>query len=165
MQVGEGDEVCFVVGGDGEYGVSNLLDVDCPRKGGFLRIVSLRIYSMLLVRDMVGGDRRVVTSSVVRDYSSSMCNGHEPDLLRYELCCTSFILPLSKEQFAQERVQRLLLISELLTSTGILLLQRAQEPLQHQQCPFLWILLLRRGDKNARMLCPVRRELYQRGRR
>ena len=130
MQVREGDKVCFVVGGDGEYSVPNLLDIDCPRKRGLLRIVSLQIDPMFLIRDMVGGDRRMMTISFRGDKYSAM-SGYEPDLLRHKLRCASLILPLPKEQFAQERVQRLLLISKLLTPTCILLFQRTQEPLQY----------------------------------
>ena len=41
MQVGEGNEVCFVVGGDGEDGVPDLFYVDCAGEGCFLCVVAL----------------------------------------------------------------------------------------------------------------------------
>lgn len=47
MQGGEGDEVGFVVGGDGEEGVADLFDVDCPGKGGFLGVVALELRGVL----------------------------------------------------------------------------------------------------------------------
>jgi hypothetical protein len=67
---------------------------------------------------MVGCDRRMMTISF-RDDKYSAMSGYEPDLLRHKLRCTSLVLPLPKEQFAQERVQRLLLISKFLTPAGI----------------------------------------------
>jgi hypothetical protein len=64
MQVWKSDEVCFVVSGYGEHSVANLLDIDCSGEGGLLGIVSLQIDAMFLIRDMVGRDRRMMTTSV-----------------------------------------------------------------------------------------------------
>lgn len=80
-------------------------------------------------------------------------------MLTDKLSLTRGILPCTQEQLSQERVQRLLLGSELLVSGGILLLERGKEPLQHKHGPLLRVLLQRGGDKDVRHLCPVRAEL------
>lgn len=111
--------------------MANLLHVDRSREGGFLRIVALEVNTMLLVRDLVCCDRWVMAEFMLETglYRDS---GYEPDLLRNQLCSASLIYPFPQEELAQEGVQRFLLISKLVTSTSILLLQCAQEPLQHQ---------------------------------
>ena len=43
MESGEGDEVGFVVGWDGEEGVADLFDVDCAGERGFLGVVALEL--------------------------------------------------------------------------------------------------------------------------
>lgn len=62
MQVREGDEKGFVIGGDGEDGVPDLLDVDGAREGGFLCIVALQLYAMGGVGDVVCCDWGMVAT-------------------------------------------------------------------------------------------------------
>lgn len=63
--------------------------------------------------------------------------------------------PLAKEQLTQERVQRLLLTSQLLATTTVLLVKSSKEPLQDQQSPLLGIGLLSRGHENGGVFGPV----------
>ncbi len=96
MQCGQGDQVCLRLVAsrriEGQQRVSNLLDVDCPTKTGLLSSVSLQPYAILVIRDAVGGDRRMVT-----------------DLFGDQASLAKLIVPRSQEQFTQERVQRFLL--------------------------------------------------------
>lgn len=85
MDVGEGDEVGFVVmGGKGEEGVADLFDVNGTAEGGFLTIVPFELFvekersvgigqggevresayldAVFGVLDTVGSDRRMVAS-------------------------------------------------------------------------------------------------------
>lgn len=84
------------------------------------------------------------------------------DLLADQLRCTCLVLPLSKEQLAEERVQRLLLAAQLLTSAGILLLQCAQEPPQNESSTLGRVFLGSGSDEDGRVFSPVRGELGKR---
>lgn len=88
-----------------------------------------------------------------------------PDLLAYELRRTSLIFPLAQEEFAQERIQGLLLVTVLFASAGILLLESRQEPLQHQNRTLLWIGLLGGRNKDGWVLAPVGAEFGKGGAR
>jgi hypothetical protein len=85
-----------------------------------------------------------------------------PDLLADELRCACLVLPLAQKQLAQERVQRLLLASQFLAATRVLLLQRADEPLKHQQSALRGVLLGGGCDEYGGVFGPVRRELGER---
>ena len=80
---------------------------------------------------------------------------YKPHLLRNKLRRTSSIFPLPKEQLSQKGIQRLLLISKLVTPTSILLLQCAQEPFQYQQCALLWVGFVGWRDEYRGVFCPV----------
>lgn len=86
--------------------------------------------------------------------ASRICN--IPDLLTDKLCLASSIHPFRQKQLSQEWIQWFLLRSQVLVSRGILLLQRTEEPFQHQQGPLSWIFLCRRRNEKRRVLCPVR---------
>lgn len=82
-------------------------------------------------------------------------------MLRNELGLAHVIYPLSEEQFTQKWVQGLLLITKLVATASILLLQRAQEPLQNQESTLLRILFLCRCAEYAWVLSPIRGELSE----
>ena len=86
-----------------------------------------------------------------------------PDLLTDQARLARLILPLAKEQLAQERVQGLLLAAQLLASAGILLLEGAEKPLQHQHASLRWVFLGGGGDEDGGVLGPVRGEFNKRG--
>lgn len=65
----------------------------------------------------------------------------EPDLLRHQVSCPRIVLPPSQKQLPEERIQRLLFAPQLLVPTAVLLFERAEEPLQHQQSALLRIRL------------------------
>lgn len=88
-------------------------------------------------------------------------HGIVPHLLAGQFCCPGIILPLSKKEFPQERVQRFLLVSVLLTPAGILLFQGRQEPLEHEKSSFRRVQFFGGGDENGRVLAPIRAELGQ----
>jgi hypothetical protein len=89
---------------------SAYLDVDGGFERRLLCVVALEAYAMLLVPDAVGGHGRVMTEHLaLASAAHAYRMAPVPDLLANELCLTSLILPLAQEQFAQERVQRLLL--------------------------------------------------------
>ena len=48
MEGREGDEVGFVEGFEGVDGVTDLFDVDCAGKGGFLGIVALKLQKAIV---------------------------------------------------------------------------------------------------------------------
>lgn len=58
---------------------------------------------------------------------------YAPYLLADELGDACLILPRAEEKLTQKGVKRLLFVAILLASTGILLLQRGQEPLENQE--------------------------------
>lgn len=81
-------------------------------------------------------------------------------LLRDQLRNTRFVLPLPQEDLAQERIQRLhALLPAILVLIAMLLLQRAQEPSQHQQRALLGIGLGSWRDEERGVLRPVGGEL------
>lgn len=164
MQVWESDQVCLVVFGYREDGVSNLLDVDCSGEGGLLGIVSLEVDTMFFIVDMVGRYRRMVTIEYLLDILTfQRTRNHKPDLLRNQLRRPSSIHPLPKEQLSQKGIQRFFLISKLLTATSILLFQRTKEPLQYQQSALLRIGFVSWRDENRRVFRPVRGEFHEGG--
>ena len=64
---------------------------------------------------------------------------YTPDLLTDELSGTGLVNPLAQEQLTQERVEGLLLATELLVTRGVLLLEGAQEPLQDEHAALLLV--------------------------
>jgi hypothetical protein len=80
-----------------------------------------------------------------------------PHLLRHYLCSTSSILPLSHKQLPQERIQWLLLATNLSISICCTLPQCAQEPFENRQCTFCRVWLIYGGDKQRRSISPVGR--------
>jgi hypothetical protein len=100
MQIRECNQVGFVVGGNGKNRVTDLFNIDCPREGCLLCIVTFQIYSMLLVRDPVGGSRRVVTRDPSVIMRSVPDEGYARDLFRYQLSHASIVLPLPEEELA-----------------------------------------------------------------
>jgi hypothetical protein len=120
---------------------------------------------MLLVPDGVGSDGWVVAARYALVRPRRCLEDSIPDLLANELCGTCLVLPLAQEQLAQEGVQGLLLTTQLLTSAGILLLQRAQEPLQYERSASGRVLLGGGRDEYGGMFGPVGRELGERCRR
>lgn len=138
MEGGEGDEVGFVVGGYGEEGVADLFDLDGAGEGGFLGVVALelregtllmrwgfvgseRAYldAVLVIPDAVGRHWRMVTISCQLCDSCTTTVVCTPDLLRNQLCRPRRIFKLTKEQLAQERIQRFLLRPKLVTPTAV----------------------------------------------
>jgi hypothetical protein len=89
-------------------------------------------------------------------------NVHVPDLLANELCRACLVLPLAEKQLAQERVQGLLLTTKLLAATCVLLLQRADEPLQYEHGALGRVLLGGRCNEHGGMFGPVRGEFRER---
>ena len=64
---------------------------------------------------------------------------YTPDLLTDELSGTGLVNPLAQEQLTQERVEGLLLTTELFVTRGVLLLEGAQEPLQDEHAALLLV--------------------------
>jgi hypothetical protein len=64
---------------------------------------------------------------------------YTPDLLTDELGGAGLVDPLAQEQLAEERVEGLLLATELLVTRGILLLESAQEPLEDEHAALLLV--------------------------
>lgn len=52
------------------------------------------------------------------------------------------VRPLAEKQLTQERIQRLLLTAQLLAARTILLMERAEEPFQHEQGPSFRVVLV-----------------------
>lgn len=90
---------------------------------------------------------------------------YTPDLLTDELSGTGLVDPLAHEQLTQERVEGLLLTTELLVTRSVLLLESAQEPLENEHAALLLVLLRGGSDHDGRHLGPVRRELGERSSR
>lgn len=90
---------------------------------------------------------------------------YTPDLLTDELSGTGLVDPLAHEQLTQERVEGLLLTTELLVTRSVLLLESAQEPLEDEHAALLLVLLRGGSDHDGRHLGPVRRELGERSSR
>ncbi len=88
-----------------------------------------------------------------------------PHLLRHQVRDAARVFPLPEEELAEERIQRLLLAAELLVPAAVLLPQRAEEPLQHEQRALRRLRLRGRRNEEGRVLSPVRRVLRQRRRR
>lgn len=82
-----------------------------------------------------------------------------PDLLADELRGACLVFPSAQEQLAQERVQRLLLATQLLASAGVLLLQCAQKPLEDKRGAPGRVLLGGGRNEYRGVFSPVRREL------
>jgi len=81
---------------------------------------------------------------------------HPPNLLTNQLSCARTINPLAQEQLSQKRIQRLhfLLLSILILIT-MLLLQRANKPLQNAQGSLLSIIFVCRRDEEGWVFGPV----------
>lgn len=95
----------------------------------------------------------------------SLERAYVPDLFTNEMCRSCLVLPLSQEQLAQEWIQRLFLTSQLVAPATVLLLQRTEEPLQDEQCPFSRIIFLAcRCDKDGGVFSPVGGEFDERRR-
>lgn len=174
MKSGKGDEICVCWPtrgrvGDSQDGVSDLLDVDRLREAGLLRIVALKVDTGRDVRDAVGSRRRMVASNTLALSSKEVGCGWLrlliPNLFTDQLSGAGLILPLSKKQLSQKGIEGLFLVSVLLATAGILLLEGSQEPLQYKQGAFLGVGLLCRSCENGGMFAPIRRELGQAGRR
>ena len=88
-----------------------------------------------------------------------------PDLFADELSGAGLVNPLAHEQLAEERIEGLLLAAQLFVARSVLLLESAQEPLEHQHAALLLVLFGGRSDQDGGHLGPVRRELGQRCRR
>ena len=82
-------------------------------------------------------------------------------MLADELGDAGLILPLSEEKLAQKGVKGLFFVAILLASTGILLLQRSQEPLENQERPLGRVCFFGRSREDWRVLTPVRAKLSQ----
>jgi hypothetical protein len=118
---------------------------------------------VLAIPDGVSRDGRVMTEHMALAPTTQNCrHNHIPDLLANELCRANRVLPFAQEQLAQEGVQRLLLTTELLAATGVLLLQCADEPLQHEHGALGRVFLGGGCDEYGGVLGPVRRELGER---
>jgi len=76
--------------------VSNLLDMNSPTEAGLLCVVALESDPVLVVGDAVCCNRRMVA-----------------DLFRYQLCTPILVVPMAKIKLSKERVERLLLRSQL----------------------------------------------------
>lgn len=179
VQGGECDEVVLVERVEVEDGMADLLqifsncfsmeralthlDVDGRLEGRLLRIVAVQTDAMLAVPYAVSRDGWVMTAHVAL---ASCAQTYQimsvPDLLTDELCRACLVLPLAQEQLAQERVQGLLLAAKLLTATGVLLLEGADEPLQDEHGTLGRVLLCGGCDKYGGVFGPVRRELGER---
>lgn len=68
-----------------------------------------------------------------------MAELYTPDLLTDELGGAGLVNPLAQEQLAEERVEGLLLATELLVTRGVLLLEGAQEPLEDEHAALLLV--------------------------
>jgi hypothetical protein len=64
---------------------------------------------------------------------------YTPDLLTNELGGAGLVDPLAQEQLAEERVERLLLATELLVTRSVLLLEGAQEPFEDEHATLLLV--------------------------
>lgn len=73
--------------------------------------------------------------------------------------------PFADKQLSQERVQRLLLTTELLTTAAVLLAQCAEEPLENQQSTLRGIGLLSWCHEEGGVFGPVGGILGERGSR
>ena len=129
MQVGEGDEIGFVVGRDGEDGVTDLLDVNGAREGCFLRVVALQLYAVGGIGDVVCCDWGMVAMLLNRvSFYTCTVLGHLkleegiiPNLFTNQPRLPLPINPLPQKQLPEKWIQRFLLIPKLLTATSILL--------------------------------------------
>lgn len=121
--------------------MADLLDNDGALESGLLSIVTLKLDTSLVVANAIGGSRRMVA-----------------DLLRDKGGLASFVGPGTEEKLTQERVQRLLFVSKLLTSAGVLVLQSREEPLEDEHSTLGGIRLGSWGGQDGRVRGPVRRE-------
>lgn len=80
-----------------------------------------------------------------------------PDLLtdQVRLADLRIALPFADEQLSQEGVQGLLLTAELLASAAVLLVESAEEPLEHEESTLGRVSLLGWCDKDRGVLRPV----------
>lgn len=147
--------------------MSDLLNAYRPsRKGRFLSIVPLELDAVLLVDDRIGRYRRMMAALDQPRASPHQKNANSPNLLRDQLGVANLaglVLPRAQEQLTQERVQRLLLTSQLLAAGAVLLLQCGQEPLQNQQRTLFGVLFFRWRNKELGVFGPVSRVLGQAG--
>jgi hypothetical protein len=128
-----------------------------------LCVIALEPDAVLAVPDGVSRDGWVMTGHMKLASITQNCkHSRVPDLLANELCRADRVLPFAQEQLAQEGVQRLLLATELLAATGVLLLQCADEPLQHEHGALGRVFFGSGCDEYGGVLGPVRRELGER---
>lgn len=71
--------------------------------------------------------------------------------------------PFAYEELTQERVQRLLLTTQLLATTAVLLVESSEEPLEDEECSFLGVGLFGGSDKYGGVFGPVGGVLGQGG--
>jgi hypothetical protein len=117
---------------------------------------------MLLVPNGVRSDGWVMAAPYALARPRRCLEDFIPDLFANELCSTCLVLPLAQEQLAQKRVEGLLLTAQLLTSTGVLLLQCAQEPLHYERSASSRVLLGGGRDEYGGVFGPVGGELGER---
>jgi hypothetical protein len=111
---------------------------------------------MVAVVNAVGGDRRMMASESA--FPLLYCRTHAedlPDLLADQLRGSCLIHPSAKKQFTQERIQRLLLTTQVLVATTVLLLQSTQKPNQDEECALSRVLFLDRCDEDGGVFSPV----------
>lgn len=80
---------------------------------------------------------------------------YSPNLLRNQLRRPSSIFPPSQEELSEERIQRLLLATQLLVPTAVLLPQGTEKPLEHEQGALGWVGLGRRRNEQRWVFGPV----------
>jgi hypothetical protein len=151
--------------GNGQDGMSDLLDVDGLGERCFLRIVAFEVDTGLGIDNRVRGrwGMMAVTMLLRRRKHSTGTRADTPNLLARQLRRPGSIPPLAKEELPQEGVQRLLLVAVLLAPTGVLLLQGGQEPLEDKECPLGRIGLFCGGREDGWVLAPVRAKFGQAG--
>ncbi|KAK1238891.1 hypothetical protein MKX08_005952 [Trichoderma sp. CBMAI-0020] len=69
--------------------------------------------------------------------------------------------PAAEEELAEERVEGLLLVAELLAARAVLVLERGEEPLEHEHGTLSRMGLVRSKDKDGRVGSPVGGELSE----
>lgn len=77
------------------------------------------------------------------------------DLLRNQCRFAGSVSPRPQEEFSKEGIQGLFLISKLLASAGILVLESRQKPFQNKEGAFGRVRLRCGSNKDGRMCCPI----------
>ena len=117
--------------------------------------------AMFIVPNAICRGWWMVAMRTIRDRSYRLDACNIPNLLGYQLCRSSVILPFSKVELPQERVEWLLFRPQLLASARIGGFQRAQKPLQDQQRTLRWIFFRGGSQEDGRVLIPVCGKLNQ----